>query len=80
MGITTNDYYTELKTEWPKIWDLLENCMYKDVKNELSSIDYFLNFLNSNNLVDKFNIGTIGRRTHVISNNAINCIFEPACP
>ena len=31
-GATTNDYYSELKTEWPKIWDLLNNKYYADIE------------------------------------------------
>jgi len=27
-----------------------------------------------------YGISNIGKRTHIISNNAINCIFEPNCP
>ena len=75
MGLATNDYYTELKSEWPKLWDLLENTMYLDIKKSLTSIDYFLNLTNSSNLTNKFCISAIGKRTHVISNNSINCIF-----
>ena len=80
MGLTTNSYYTELKSEWPKLWDLLENTMYLDIKKSLTSIDYFLNLTNSSNLTNKFCISAIGKRTHVISNNSINCIFQPECP
>ena len=80
MGIESNDYYAELKNEWPKMWSLIDNSMYKNVEKEFTSINYFLHLLNSNPLIDKFNVSTIGRRTHVISNSAINCIFEPVCP
>ena len=80
MGIATNDYYTELKTEWPKVWNLSANKMYDNVKESITSIDYFLNFINSSNLTSKFSISSIGKRSHIISNSAINCIFEPECP
>ncbi len=79
-GLKYNDYYTQLKNEWPKIWDLWNNKMYNEVENNLSGIDYFLNILTSSSLVNQFGISKIGKRTKVISNNAINCIFEPICP
>lgn len=79
-GTKYNDYYTELKNEWPKLWDLWNNKMYIEVESNLSGIDYFLNILSSSSLVNQFGISKIGKRTKVISNNAINCIFEPICP
>ena len=54
--------------------------MYIEVESNLSGIDYFLNILSSSSLVNQFGISKIGKRTKVISNNAINCIFEPICP
>lgn len=80
-GTTANDYYSELKTEWPKIWDLLKNKYYADIEQKkLTSLDYFLNLINSTDLISKFNISAIGKRSHIISNNSINCIFQPVCP
>lgn len=80
-GVTANDYYSELKTEWPKIWDLLKNKYYADIEQKkLTSLDYFLNLINSTDLISKFNISAIGKRSHIISNNSINCIFQPTCP
>lgn len=78
---TANNYYSELKTEWPKIWDLLKNKFFADIEQKkLTSLDYFLNLINSTDLISKFNISAIGKRSHIISNNSINCIFQPTCP
>lgn len=78
---TANNYYSELKTEWPKIWDLLKNKYFADIEQKkLTSLDYFLNLINSTDLISKFNISAIGKRSHIISNNSINCIFQPTCP
>ena len=79
-GLLTNDYYVELKNEWPKIWDLYENKMFDTVNNSITSLDYYLHLINLTTLNNKFSVSQIGRRSQIISNSKINCIFEPSCP
>jgi hypothetical protein len=90
-GLEYNDYYTELKTEWPKLFNifpikitdqttLTSSNYYSIIKNNPTNMDYFLDFLSNSELITKYGISNIGKRTKVISNNNINCIFEPICP
>lgn len=90
-GLEYNDYYTELKTEWPKLFNIFpikitdqttlsSSNYYSIIKNNPTNMDYFLDFLSNSELITKYGISNIGKRTKVISNNNINCIFEPICP
>ena len=90
MGLSTNDYYSELKNEWTKIYNLFPvvakntpsstGRYYKDIKTSPTNMNYYLDLLSSAGLIAQYGISTIGKRTQVISNNNINCIFEPVCP
>ncbi len=77
LGLDSNYYYTELKNEWPKIYDIKEG-KYKDNLNS-SSIDYFLDIINTPAL-EEFNVQNIGRKITTIVDDSINCIFEPNPP
>lgn len=79
-GLNTNYYYTQLKNQWPKLYDILNGKFYYGTdKHNISQMDFFLDLLSSNSYIQKYNIENIGRRTTTITNNAINCIFEPEC-
>ena len=92
LAIDSNYYYTELTTEWPKLYNLQKNTIrqdgqtiytggfYDEVLKTPSDIDYFLDFIDSNAEISKFSISNIGRRTITITDNDINCIFEPDIP
>lgn len=80
QGISTNDYYAQLKNEWPKLFHLYLGKYYDNVLDNQSGIDYFLDILSDTHMAADYGISNIGKRTHIISNNAINCIFEPNCP
>jgi len=92
LGLESNNYYLELINEWPKIYDLKKNSYIEngetiytgdfldEVLNNPSNIDYYLDFIDSSDLISQFSISNIGKRTHIISNNDINCIFEPNIP
>lgn len=79
-GLTSNYYYTELKSEWPKIFSLYNGNFHKQVQQNKYEINYFLDLLSTSQLNAKYGISKIGRRTLTIKNNTINCIFEPNCP
>ena len=84
-GIQPNIYYSELITEWPKLYNLFPPAtnkahFYINTKNNPTNIDYFLDLLSNSSLTYKYGINNIGKRTKVITNNSINCIFEPNCP
>ena len=93
LGVKSNYYYTELVTEWPKLYDLQKSSYVDDngdtvytggfrdeVLKNPSDIDYFLDFIDTNSAMSQFSINSIGRRTHVVNSNDINCIFEPEIP
>ena len=79
-GSAYSYYFTELVWEWPKLWDF-ETHTFKDSVNENpASIDFFLDMLDSGAEVGKYNINNIGRRSEVVSDDKINCVFEQEVP
>lgn len=82
FGTDANYYYTELENEWTKLYDYdISNPNWKDeVFNNPTELDYFLDFIDSSARVSEFSISNIGRRTHVVNDDSINCIFEPDIP
>lgn len=80
LGLTSNDYYVELKNEWPKLFNFSQGAYYSSVKKNPDNIDYYLDLLSTSNLTSQYGIPLIGKRTKIITNNNINCIFEPTCP
>ena len=93
LGIDSNYYYTELMNEWPKIYNLQKSFyinnkgetiytggFYDEVLKTPSSIDYYLDFIDSTAAISQFSINNIGRRSYVINKNDINCVFEPDIP
>lgn len=87
-GSDSNYYYAELENEWPKLYDLkaIKNENYyegewrEDILNNSTSLDFFLDFIDSNAAISAFNISSIGRRTKVVVDDKINCLFEPDIP
>lgn len=82
LATDSNYYYTELKNEWTKIYDLQGNPpnFKQEVLNNPSNIDFFLDFLDTSSALGEFSVQNIGRRTAIIQNEFINCIFEPNHP
>ena len=80
FGLDSNYYYTELKNEWPKIYDIKNEKFFDQAINHSSDIDFFLDFIDTNTEISEFSVKNIGRRTSIISDNTINCIFEPNIP
>ena len=79
-AINSNYYYTELLNEWPKLYNVEKGQFYEEVLKTPSDIDYYLDFIDSAGALSEFSISNIGRRTKVIVDDKINCIFEPAIP
>lgn len=77
LGEYSNNYYVELKNEWPKIYDILNG---KYIDEETIAMDYYLDFIDSSSDIGDLSISNIGKRTKVISNDKINCLFEPDAP
>lgn len=92
LGTDSNYYYTELLNEWPKLYNIQKGNdninketvytggFYDEVLKTPSDVDYFLDFIDSTAAISKFSVSNIGRRSIVISDNDINCVFEPTIP
>ena len=92
LGLESNPYYAELLNEWPKLYDLqktynevdgeriYEGGFYDSVLKHPEEVDYFLDFIDSAASISDLSISNIGRRTKVISDNTVNCIFMPEIP
>ena len=80
FSLDTNDYYTELNNEWPKIYDMSQGKFYDKYQQDPSSMDYFLDFIDSNAAISELSISNIGKRSKVVVDEKINCIFEKDIP
>ena len=78
-GTNGNYYFTELSNEWTKLYDLKNQRFYSHVINNPVDIDYFLDFIDSED-TKKLSIANIGRRSIVEVDSKINCVFEPEIP
>lgn len=79
-GGLPNDYYTELKVEWPKIYDTERSCFREEFLLNPSNYDYFLDFIDTNGIASDISVSQIGRRVKVEDSDKINCLFEPVYP
>lgn len=80
LGLDSNDYYSELQNEWPRLYDLEKQEFKESALNDPTSINYFLDFIDSTAAISELSINNIGKRSKVISNNDINCIFASEIP
>ena len=92
LGLDSNYYYIELLNEWPKLYNIQGQTeivngetvytgkYYDEVLKTPSDIDFYLDIIDSTAAISDFSVDKIGRRTIVINDNNINCIFEPEIP
>ena len=80
FGLDSNYYYTELKNEWPKLYDMRNQEFFEGVIDQPSDIDFFLDFIDTPTAISEFSVQNIGRRTTTLVDDSINCIFEPDSP
>ena len=80
LGRDSNYYYTELKNEWPKLYDTENGVFFDEVLKYPSDIDFYLDFIDSTAAISELSCVNIGRRTKVINDDSINCVFEPEIP
>lgn len=73
-------YFTELVNEWPKLWDFKEHKFKQSVADRPGGIDFFLDLLDINSEVGKYSVQNIGRRSEIVSEDKINCVFEQEVP
>ena len=105
-GTDSNYYYSELKNEWLKLYDLRAKKIteysrigkygkYRDTTGETayylgafkkttldktSNIDYWLDFIDTPFNIGQLSVDNIGRRTKVLNDNNVNCIFDKDIP
>jgi hypothetical protein len=79
-GLDSNYYYTELKNEWTKLYDIKKGEWKESVTKELNGIDYFLDFIEGDGTLQEISVNSIGRRSYVENDDQVNCIFEPEIP
>lgn len=72
-GTDSNYYYSELYNEWPKMFDI-ETNQWKTKSN--SDLDFYLDFIDTNAKLGELSVNNIGRRSMVVDDKNINCIFE----
>lgn len=88
FGVDSNYYYSELANEWPKLFELkavekkdgvdwdFEDHFKQGVLNDPTSLDYYLDFIDSEAAISEFSISNIGRRNKTVNDNDVNCMFE----
>ena len=82
QGLATNYYYEQLKTEWPKIYNVAAGRYYEEVVKNPSGINYFLDFINvGESKITQLLVDNIGRRSYVVDKGKnANCVFENWIP
>ena len=80
FSLDTNNYYTELNNEWPKMYDIENGEFYEEYEKDPSSLDYFLDFIDSSAAIGELSISNIGKRSKIVVDEDINCIFERETP
>jgi hypothetical protein len=80
MAVSNNYYYTELKNEWPKLYDIKDGHFISSARDQFNDVDFFLDIIDTSAKISEFSVENIGRRTVVINDDSINCIFEPIYP
>lgn len=80
FSLDTNNYYTELNNEWPKMYDIENGEFYEEYEKGPSSLDYFLDFIDSSAAIGELSISNIGKRSKIVVDEDINCIFEREIP
>lgn len=80
LALESNYYYTELNNEWQKLYDL-EAGKFKDIVEYTPyELDFFLDFIDTDSAIGQFSVSNIGRRSKVVVDDSVNCLFEPDIP
>lgn len=85
--VDTDYYFEELSAFWPQIYDLEKQQFYAEQEDKtlltsaLTDGNYFLDFIDPNtSTLGEYSVSNIGRRTDVVNNEDINCLFQPDIP
>lgn len=90
LGTDEGEYFAELAAFWPREYNLEHSVQdwytvgtIKDGKYKNSAFaegNYFLDFIDTTSELGKYSISAIGRRSDVVQDDKINCLFEPEIP
>jgi len=90
LGLQTNPYYAELEAEWPKLYniaaqqvsgqDYYAGAFYDEVLGYPWDVDYWLDFIDSQEAISELNVDLIGRRSLSENKDEYNCVFEQEVP
>lgn len=75
-GADTGVYFEDLRNEWPKLYDLQEQKIKDKYLNDPLLMDYYLDFIDTNEELSKISVAAIGRRTKAQNVDSVNCVFE----
>ena len=83
QGTDSSYYYIELMNEWRKIYDITgderrdKQIGFQDAVIECpTDMDFFLDFIDTTDGLNQYSVQNIGRRSKVIVDDIINCMFE----
>lgn len=86
-NIDINYYFEELEAFWPQIYDLDKQQFIGQEQDpslqrvSLTDGNFYLDFIEPNtSALGEFSVQNIGRRSDVVVNEDINCLFEPEIP
>ena len=87
-GTDEGPYFAELNAFWPKEYNLKHDKQgfygaetgNHDEYLTLTEGNYFLDFIDTDSELGKYSIAAIGRRSDVVQEDKINCLFEPEIP
>lgn len=80
QGLETSYYWAEMYNEWPKIYNIQENDWIPGVLDAPSSLDWWIDFIDNDSIMNKFAVDAIGRRSYAKTESGCNCVFEPDIP
>jgi hypothetical protein len=69
-----------LSAFWPQIYNIEEGHYKEEIRDKPETLNYFLDFIDTTSDIGKYSVSEIGRRTKVLTNDSINCLFEPVTP
>lgn len=85
--IDTDYYFEELDAFWPQIYDLEKQQFIAEGEDKtlyasaLTDGNYYLDFIDPyTSTLGEYSVQNIGRRTDVVNNEDINCLFQPDIP
>lgn len=89
-GTDEGIYFEELAAFWPAEYNLQhDNQQFFGIQNgesgdetylTLTEGKYFLDFIDTSSELGKYSVSAIGRRGDVVTDDKINCLFEPEIP